>query len=334
MAGVSDIGTRLSQQFILQVLRNQMAETERQVSTGKKSTTIAGLGPSGVSQSITLRGKFNMLETYTGNLSNAKMQYEVMDNTLLSMNDTARDVLSTLRKQVQGNVTGTTIITSVAESALTVIQDKLNTQFNGRFLFAGDDITNAPIADRALLNTNMSALVTGWMAGTPTVNDIITDARAVVNTNLGYNNGTILSGSVTARIDDGTDTDMTLRASESGFPDILRSLSIIANLPQPTTQAEQDNYWTIVNGAISMLDAATTAVDQTQAVMGSRAKTVDDMILSHSLLKGNYEQLIGEVEDIDAAEAATKFQSLQARIETSYMLIAQMRNLNLTSFLR
>src|SRR5690606_10349801 len=142
---------------------------------------------------------------------------------------------------------------------------------NDRFLFSGDNINSPTFDNMAALDTNMAALVAGWMAGTPTAASVASDARAVSGTDLGISMDSIHSGDVSMRIDDRTDVDHTVRGNNAGFEDVLRGLSIIANLPQPTTPAEEQNYWAIVNGAIQMMDDGAKTVDTIQGVMGSRA---------------------------------------------------------------
>lgn len=333
MAGITDIGATLSQQYTLKILRQQLTEAQQQTSTGKKSQTLAGLGPAGASTSISLRGKFNAIDVYKQNLYAAKTQFQIMDASINVVNENARELLSTLREQVQSGAPKGTILNETAKSHLQTIADKLNTQFNGRYLFAGDDTSNAPINNMAALNASMSGLVTGWLAGTPTAGSVVSDAQAVAGTALGYRTSALISGDATMRVDESTDISMTLRAHESGFSDIMRGVAIISNLPQPTTQAETDNYWTVVNGVIDLLERATNTVDQTQGAIGARARIVDDLISQHGETQSTYELFIGDVEDVDAAEAAIKFQALQSQLEMSYSITANLRNLSLVNYI-
>lgn len=332
-SGISDIGARLSQQYTLKILREQLNTAQLQASTGKKSQTLAGLGPAGASQSISLRGKMNVIDVYTNNLNTAKTRFQIMDASLTSINDDARDFLSTLREQLQSGMPKATILSETGKANLQSIVDKLNTQFNGRHLFAGDDITGKPINNVAALNTSMATLGAAWLAGAPTVSSVTADVSAVTGTGLGMSTSAILAGDVSMRVDDNTDIDMTLKVTQSGFSDILRGIAMIVNLPQPTTTAEQNNYWTVVNSAIALIESGTSAVDQSQGAIGARAKIVDNLLVQHKETQSVYETFIGDVEDVDAAESAIKFQALQTQLETSYTIIGSLRNLTLANFI-
>jgi len=336
MAGISDIGTRLSQQYLLSILQDKMNETQRQATTGKKSETINGLGPNGASVSVRLHAQTALLDTYTSNLNSAKTRLSVMDQSFSSITSSTTDMLATLREQLQDTTPKASIVSDAAKNALQNVLAQLNSQFNGRYLFAGDDTSNAPANNAAALNTSMSTLVAGWIAGTPsapTAASVASAARGVVGTALGFSSTSLAAGSITVRGDDNVDVDLTVKANQSGFSDIVRGLSIIANLPQPTTAAEQTNYWAVVNGAISLLDGGNTAVTQTQGVMGGRANTVNALLTQHSQTQGAYEDFIGDVEDVDMADAATRLQSLQTQLQASYSVIGQTKNLSLVNYL-
>lgn len=330
---ITNIGSMISQQAMLKALREQLNDVNRQATTGKKSTTIAGMGPSGASASVSLRNKHNLFDSYMANLSTAKARFQVMDQSFLSITEDARDMTSSLRALMQTGDTKAEIMSDKAATLLSSVIDKMNVQYNGRYLFSGDAIYDAAFNDRAALDANMSAMVTGWMSGTPTAASVVSDARGVVGTDLGISNEAINAGGVTMRIDDNLDIDSTVKANQSGFSDVLRGLSIIANLPEPTTPAEVENYWAIVNGAIELMDAGAKAIDTTQGLMGTRAKIVDETFLQHKDMQGTYETFISDVEDVDMVDASLKLQDLKRQMEASMSVIVETRGLSLVNYL-
>lgn len=329
----SNIGANLNTQFLLQMLRSQLNDTQREISSGKKSETLAGLGNLGASQSIAFRNKVNVLDGYTNNLKMAQTKFSVMDGALGSITDQARNLMTTLRAQLQGGSPKSAILSNEADTNLQRVAELLNTQVNGQYLFTGDNIYNTAFSSMTTLDTNIGGLNTGFLAGSPTVSSVVTAARAVTTSNLGYSAGVLSAGNVSFRADDSLDIDYTVNASQSGFADILRGMNLIKNLPAPTNATEQTNYWTVVNAAIQLLDQGAAAVDQYQGTLGNSAKLVDDLISQHSEVSGNYQQFIGDIEDADVAESATRLQSLQTQIQMSYTLIGQLKDLSLINFL-
>ena len=333
MTGVSNLGNLMAQQFVLKAMRDQVDDTQRQISTGKISTSMAGLGSQGASSAIYFRNRQNVLDQYIGNINGAQTKLTVLDKAMGQITDDTRNVLSTLRSQLQDTVPQATIIADAAKTALSDIIAKLNEQVNGQYVFAGDDLHNAPFANQATLDANMSALVSGWMTGGTTAAAVVTDAQTQTGTALGYSATGLTAGRVSFMADDNTNIDYTQMASQSGYADILRGLSVIANLPQPTTAAEQSNYWEIVNGAISLLDSGATQVDTYQGLLGNKAKLVDDLLAQHKDMQGTFETFVGSIEDVDMAKVSTDFQALQSQMQMSYSVISMLKDLNLVNFL-
>lgn len=330
---ITNIGNLISQQALLKALRQDVNEANRLATTGKKSTTIAGMGASGASTSVALRNTHNLFDTYMDNLNTAKARFQIMDHAFLSVTEDVRDMTSGLRSLIQGADTNAGLMRDKAETLLTSVLDKMNVQYNGRYLFSGDDIYSPAFDDRAALDGNISTMVAGWMAGTPSAGSVAADARTISNTDLGISAEAVNAGRVTMRVDQNLDIDFTIKANQSGFPDVLRGLAIIANLTEPTTPAEVENYWAIVNGAIQIMDAGAKELDATQGFMGQRAKMVDELFLEHKNMQGTYEMFISDVEDVDMADASLRLQDLMRQMEASMTVIAQSRNLSLVNYL-
>lgn len=332
MSSISNLGTILSQRFFLSALREQVNDTQRELSTGKISSTLDGLGAQGASNAIAFRNKNTLLDRYTDNINNAKTKMGVQDAALDSVAASARDVLATLRSQLQGTVPKAAIIADAARSALASVTAKLNENVNGQHIFAGDDLYNPPFNNQAALNTTFSTLVTGWLTGT-TATAVTSGARLQTGTNLGLSSSLLTSGNVSFLADDNTTIDYTTKADSAGMSDILRGLAIISNLPQPTTALEQTNYWNIVNGVISLLDQGATNVDTAQGLLGNKVKLAGELLTQHSATKATFEEFIGKVEDADMADATTRFQTLQTQMQMSYSVIAQLKDLSLVNYL-
>ncbi len=332
-SSISDLGTQLSRQFLLKLLRTDLSTVERRIATGKVSSNMAGMGTQGASNAISYRNKIALNAAYTENLQAARIQFEVMDRAMLSINDLARDTLTSLRKQLQDTDPQAAILSNEAQSKLNSILSNMNTQVNGRYVFAGDNIYTPPHQDVAALNTSFAALTAGWLAGAPTAASVVTDAQGIAGVGLGYDADLLTAGSVSFRGDTNMDIDYTTFANQPGFSDILRGLGIIANLPAPTTPAEQDNYWAVVNGAIALLDQGTKEVDEYQGMLGVQAKVVDDLITTHRENTSIYEEFVGSVEDADLADASIRLQALQSQLEASYNVVAQLKSLSLVNYL-
>lgn len=330
---ISNIGNTLSQQFMLSVLRGDLDESQRQSSTGKKSNTIAGMGGA-VSASISSRSRISLLDTYTANLNVAKTKFDISDKAMSSITDTTREMINQLRSQLQGTPPQATVLSDTAKANLKSIADKLNTQVEGRYVFSGVNSTSITFDNMTELLTNIGTVVSAALVDPLTTSaTVITSAQAVLNADLGLSGAGVFGGAASFRADDNTTITYSVKGGANGFADIVRGMAIIANLPQPTNAQEQNNYWDMVNSAITLMESGATAVDGYQAQAGTQAKIVDKLIATHSETRATLEEYIGSLEDVDMADAATRFSSLKTQLETSYSIIATMKDLSLVKYL-
>jgi flagellar hook-associated protein 3 FlgL len=331
---VSSIGSHQSNLFILQMLRQEMNLTQERISTGKKGSMLSDLGGANATHVMSYRNTQTLMNGYISNLNTVKSRVSVMDKAMGNMAESARDVLSTLRKQVQTNDTNIELLRADAQSALDSVLNKLNVRLGDRYLFAGSDITNAPFGSTSDLAGNISAEIAALMGGGSfDKDDVVNAMRGVNGTALGFSNTSLAADKVTFRADDGRDLDYTVMAHRAGFSDVLRGLSIIANLPTPTNDAETQQYWTLVNGAMDLLDQGSRQVDHYQGTLGSTARSVTELLSAHEDNRLTMENFIGSVEDIDTAEAATKLELLKAQLQISYSVTASLNQLSLANYI-
>ena len=331
---VSTIGSQLSNLYLLGLLRQKLNNTQAQISTGKKGTMLSDLGGSGASNALSYRNSQSMVQSYIGNLNTVKSRVSVMDQSMTSIASSARDTLSTLRSQLQSGKPLDDITRNDAATNLQSILSKLNVKLDGRYLFAGSDVGNAPMGDQTALQTNVASAVSSFMAAPSlTQADVTNGLQAINGTSLGFSNSSLAADPVTVRADDGRELDYTVKASNSGFSDVVRGMTLVANLPKPTNAAETQKYWTMVNSAMDLIDKGSRQIDTNQAILGGTAKQMTNLLADHedtSLTMDNY---IGSVEDIDMADASSRLQQLSAQLQISYQVTASLKNLSLVNFL-
>ena len=136
----------------IQELKQQMAELQVQLGTGRKATTYGGIG-SGRSLALELRGQIARIESYMTTITLVDLRLNVMDGALSGM----QDVVGTLHgawliAPYETGSDGRTQIQHTAEAGLSQLVQLLNSEVNGRYLFAGRDSETRPVAsDRAIL---------------------------------------------------------------------------------------------------------------------------------------------------------------------------------------
>lgn len=129
------------------LLNNQsnLADLNRQLATGERSTTYGGLGSSRV-QSLSLRSDITQLEAFQSNIDILNIRIDITNLSLGRLEDIrseARDIIDPNNFIDLGN--GETFTQQAAGNFLLESIALLNEQADGRFIFGGNDVLNQPV---------------------------------------------------------------------------------------------------------------------------------------------------------------------------------------------
>ncbi len=143
---VGGIGNRsaLSVQSLVD-MRRQLDELQRQLGTGKKATTYAGLGlDRGLT--VALNSQLSALSSYADTVTNVEVRLNLAQTALGQIDSIAHSVKSAvLPSEFVVDGTGQTSEQRTAYSQLDVVLGLLNTQVGDRYLFSGKSLDQAAV---------------------------------------------------------------------------------------------------------------------------------------------------------------------------------------------
>ncbi len=135
--------TRTADMFVS--MRRELDDLQRQLATGKKSDSYAGLGFERRT-SLDFRGKMAMLTGYQNTIDGGTLRLKMMGQVAERLDEMAGETRSDLLGSgfdIGGDGRGTAQF--LAEQRLREALDHLNSDLNGRFLFAGRSPEAAPV---------------------------------------------------------------------------------------------------------------------------------------------------------------------------------------------
>jgi len=136
--------TYLSQSMLN--LNNQLATLTSQLTTGKKSTSYAGMGVN-EGFAIAARAQLANISAFSDTMSNITTNIGIANTELQAMVDIGTTVLNSANSSMQGlNSAGQTIAQQTATSQLSSMVGILNMQAGDRFLFSGSAINTPSVA--------------------------------------------------------------------------------------------------------------------------------------------------------------------------------------------
>lgn len=189
-----------------------------------------------------------------------------------------------------------------------IVQDGLNAKHQGRYLFAGGNVENAPV----------EVMTMAELAAAPGVADA-------------FANDTLKQKS---RVDEGTVLETGFLADEVGTEifQIFRDIQVF-HQTTPLSGGIDDATRDFLTDILKRLDTGRETVTDTAARNGSMQNRVDAIIASQTEQKNALEEVLAGKTDADMAQAITDLQLSQVAIQAAAQVVNQLRSVSLLNFL-
>ena len=355
---VSNVSTHAQNELLRRRVLEIQTEVNRvqvQVSSGKKSDAYSGLGE-GARLSLNLRTTRATTSAFIDGNVVTRTRMDQMQNVLGRVKDIAAEVrnatLFAMSSAALPAQTGSAALKAQAQSAIKEIIQLLNTELDGFHLFAGRETDAAPMtapgeigtAGTPLDNVSQVAAVSplgAAAASGDTVYDNIVlhlDGTAV-GPEAGASPARYYTGEfnatdeslIVARIDNDFDLDYGVTGRNDGFNDVLQALYALATSDlSPATDA---GYRRLATRAAADLATGFDEIVTEIGALGVKQAQLRDLTIRQQDFITTLDLQIGDVEDVDMADAISRLTFTQNNLEASFRMIASMRELSLARLL-
>lgn len=332
---ISFLGQNLAQGSRLAELNALLGDLQRQVTTQKKSETLAGLGIDATPVQR-LRANIGITSTYINNIGVGTIRIKNMTDAMQEVIKLGQNLMGSINVQVREGRVDLEQIKTLARDGIAFMRDLMNTEVNGRYIFAGNDTSNEPYADLDLLNTNVSNELASWLSGGQSAATALSNIDGYSSSQMGYSATVTTAGSIFIRADTTVEIDYTVKADSDGFQNILRGLSLAANLDLPDPSIDVGTlpeFHDILDHILSVTSSGINDMQNDQMGLGSKINLLDAI---HDRLKNdhtNFQNMVSKVEDVDTTEAIIKLQALQQQLTASYQVTHTVSQLSLVNFI-
>lgn len=295
-----------AQSALADLMRSQRDsfEARQQLSTGRKAPDLKGYGH----QSETIVSARSALKQTEGFVTAAKRlssRMEVQDLAMREMSDAVAKLRTALTTS-----DGSYLMSDVRESFDRVV-NALNTKFNGSYVFAGTRTDTAPFAGKTLADLQAAA----------PLSDLFKDSGR----------------SQTALIEEDTPLEIAPLARDlatdlMGIFERLADFDAGANGPFDgnLTPAQQTFLQTEIANTIDAFET----VNDAMAVNGARQERLENQVEAHQERALYLTTFIADMEDVDMAEAATRFQQARNAVDVAARTFSDLSQVSLLPFLR
>lgn len=295
-----------SQSALLDLMRAQreLFESGQQISTGMKAPDLKGYG----NQAETIlfaRGAVAHSENFVEASKRLAGRLEVQDLALNEMSDAVQD----LRLALTTN--DGTFVMSEVEDAFSRFTSKLNTQYNGTFLFGGTRTDAVPFTANSIADVQ----------GAADIADLFQNAGK----------------SLTGRIEENTTVETGFLADDLAS-DLMAIFARIADFNAgpdgpfggTVTAAQQDFLSTEIGNVIAVFDDLSAALGKN----GAMQSRLEGAQRSNQQRSDYLTAMVAGMEEVDMAEAATRLTQAQAAVQVSALVFSDMSQVSLLPFLR
>jgi flagellar hook-associated protein 3 FlgL len=324
-------------------LQGQIQQIQTQVATNQKTQVYGDLG-SQTSLDINLHNQATQVNDYTNTISQLQVRTGLVDSSLSIIHDAASTVqnLSFASPQVSANRIN---LVSQAKSAIDQINQRLQTQVDGRNLFGGTETQAQTMVPQSTLLAQVQTAVANAITTNATLvppgnvaTAVQTAVAAVFATTSNYYTG----GPPTAptAIASGLSIDTSITGADPAFQTTLQGLYTIAALPQPVASPatppniSEADFDSIAAGAGSVISQGLTSLETVTEKNGNNEALLTTESTAHAATLTVLQTQINDIENVDLAGASTKLSLLNTQLQASYSITASLSNLSLVNFLK
>jgi len=329
--------------------QSRIADTQVQLATGQKAQRYSGIAPD-ASRLLNLETQRDAAKTYAASITTVQTRLKLMIQGLESVEEAAQDMKSLMTSTINTQAAYDGQIWNQADNMLKHIQDVLNTQDDSGFLFAGARRDTAPV-DLTYATINAAPPFPAAPAGGPPP---LTPAPPLTLTQIDQIAAAYYSGSTTAsdlsvRISDNVaPVSYGVTADQDGFKFLIAGLHLVrqanSNYPNaPTSPADVDQAYlqagleliskAIDGGATANYPATAQGLRQIAGEAAATYAVLDTTLERHTRFIGYAETAIGNIEQVDTAEAAVKLNADQLTLQASLSTLARLSDISLLNYL-
>lgn len=300
--------------------QRKVYDLQTQVSSGKVSSDYAGVGAD-VHRLVSLKIATARTDQYQANNEIVDQRLEAMETSVAQIYESATEFRTLLINALNANNAQEMGIDVEARNYKDEMAKLLNIEQDGRFLFAGSRTDTRPVD------------LTGW---TPPVWPLTPPLTQYTDE---YYKGDQVTLSTAA------DTDLTvsygITGDEDAFEYVLRAMHYVDISGPGVGNDTLETALALVNAALGTtqgdgtlgVPALTRDLADLRTDIGISRRALENANTNHEDFQLYAQQGIGDIENVDPAQALAQLSADQTQLEASYMVLTRLSQLSLMNYL-
>ena len=303
----------------------QLSQTQQQLSTGYKINQPSD-DPYGAALTISLNAQVSAYSSYQSNVNQGIAWVQTASSSLQSMQQTVQNIRNLVVEGANGTMSPTDLQDSAQEvlQYISQIKQSANAQYNGSYIFSGDDVTAQPWSTAAT-------------AADPPSEDLYSGNQNSISYAIGPSTQSAVNANLYSVLGSGVTSGPAAIPSvgggalqSDGSGGLLATLRTVYNDMMGTnggTQADLGNQ-------LTNIDTNMSALESVQATVGATQNSLQMASTRITALSTSAQINVGTVQDTDMASATVKFSTEQAGYQAALQSAADIIQTSLLNFLQ
>lgn len=280
--------------------QERIFDRQAQIASGHEALDYSGVAIES-RQLVSLKSASKQAETFIQQNSQVDGQLQVMDGALGSLGDIATALKTRLIQRLNSATGDASAIGQEARELLTSTAGILNTEFAGRFLFAGAK------------------------TDTPPVTEPVPDPATFGVPDDSYYQGDTTE--LTARIAENQEVRVGMAGNRNGFQQLIAAL-------HAAVEGDATRNTGMLEDSLELVDNAINEINAYRAEVGTAGNSLARATASHKDFQLQADAVVSEIQNVDVPSAVAALAADQTALEASFITLARVSQLSLADFLR
>lgn len=305
---VSTIGLQQASLGDMTRLQSELGNLQQQISGGRNARSFQELSARGQTERIlSFENQSQRADSYIRNniiINNRTESYNSATSNLIDVAEQLRNLLVQRRTPTSAD---SLPFTELTDSYLATIKANLNTQIEGRYLFAGSKTDTRPVNNIETANYTF---------------DPVTGKRVFNNKYYEGDNVTL-----TTQASDTLTLDYGVTASDPAFQELIGAIHL-------ALEGHNKNDDSILSEAVELVTKTISDLTTVQAKLNNNITILNQTNIEHTDLKTFFDQSVNDVTETDVGAATIRLSSIQTTLQASFLAYSKITSLKLSDFLR
>ena len=301
---------------------SSIEKLNEQLSSGKLNNNLTDYDPTTAKNLINYNNLITQRQSYITSITNVQARLSVYDSTMTNLEAVATGAQTLAASNSTYDPTKLSALKSQVISYMKQVQDDLNQQVDGRYIYSGTRYNTQPVTDISAQSTTVSYPFTP--SSSP---DLASYDTATVAGNPTSAAG-FTQDSVT--VDAGYNVQYGVTSNDPAFQKLVAGLQLFS---QATQDVNATSYTTDIQNASALLSDALTSIQSLHTGVASNINTLQQETSLQNTDITNIQNQIYNLSSANATTVSTEITSLQAQLDASYSTTGKILKLSLVNYL-